>query len=660
MDQQNRGQTEAVNWGRRISALAGILLVAIGQYRMSAQPIDESKILPASSWLLLSGIGLLIASVLIKPGQGPQKGISSRQFSEAGFGVVLSLLLSGLTIISLIFFRANGRSNYLPVTFLWLSTGIMFVLAFRGQMLADFDLKSWFHEHKIEIFLVGLATLLAAALRFYKLGELPRVIDGDEGLMGIFAESTEAGALASPFALWENFGASYLQLINFVFDVMGVSPFALRLLPAISGVLAVPAVYLLARKFTGVRTAIIAAFLLAFSHSHIHFSRIASVGYIHGTWLVPLELYLLLNGLDKRISWHTAAAGVLLAMHLQVYLTSQIVIGLILVYMVIAFFLLKDWFRPALKQAAVFWAGFGITLMPQLYYIFNNPNEFFNRLSSDGTFQSGWLASTMAASGKSAIEILAGRVSHAFLSLIHYPAVDFYGSTTPLLTVFAAIFFLIGLGISIVRTRSAGYLMLNGYFWACTLAVGIFSIPPSADSYRMLMTIPPVFIMAAIGLDYLLTVIGLGHEDSRQANLISTAGILVAMFILGLKTYYFDFAGKCQYGGGEVGRFASYLGGYAGTVDQNADIYLLSDSIYFYGTHASTDFLSQHRPITNYPEAMDGYEIKYGETLIAIPPRIPELLTWAEEHPGGHLTRVYDCDKLILVAYQIPEKSFGP
>jgi hypothetical protein len=660
MEQENKEHTEAINWGQRFCAVAGILLIAIGQYRIRAQAIDETQVLPDSSWWILIGIGLLIISLFIR-GESPFQRLLSRiNISDAGFGVLISILLCFLTIVSYILFHTNGKINYLSVTLLWFASGIAYILAFRHRDVANFDIKKWGINHRPELILVILAMGLAFILRFYKLGDLPRVIDGDEGLLGLFAQSTEDGSLSSPFALWENFGASYLQFVNFLFGAMGVSPFTLRLLPAISGVLAIPAVYLFARQIAGTRVAVISAFLLAVSHSHIHFSRIASVGYIHGTWLAPLELYLLLSGMEKRSSWRMAAAGVLLAMHLQIYLTSQIIIGLVLVYMLISFFFLKAWFRPALKQVAIFWGGFTVTLLPQLYFILYNSNEFFSRLSADGTFQSGWLASTMAETGKSAIEILAGRVSHAFLSLIYYPAADFYGSNTPLLSVFAGILFLMGLGIAVVRTKSPGYLMLNGYFWAGTFAIGIFSIPPSADSYRMLMTIPPAFVMAAIGLDYLLTMIGLGWEKSPRTYAFASAGTIAAMLIIGIWTYYFDFAGKCRYGGGNVTRFASYMGAFAATVEPNSDIYLLSDSTFFYGSHGSADFLSRHRLITNHPETMDAYEIKYGETIIASPPRMEELLTWAEAHPGGSLTRVYDCENLILVAYQIPEQSFGP
>lgn len=660
MDHKSSEQTDAIRWVRRIVALAGIIFISIGEYLIIAQPVDDNKVVPAYFWLFIPGICLLILSLFIRPSLAIQARLMRLRNAETAFGVLLSFLLSGLTTLSLILFHTQGTTTYIPVTITWFASGIVFILAFRDKPLPSFNPLNWFDEYRSEILLVGLAIVLASSLRFYELGNLPKVVDGDEGLIGIYAQSTESGELANPFSLWENFGSLYLQAVNFLFEVFGVSPLTLRLLPAISGVLAIPAVYMFTRQISGVRIATIAAFLLAVSHAHIHFSRIASVGYIHSTWLVPLELYLLLSGLEKRSSVRTAASGVLLAMHLRVYLTSHIIFGLVLVYMLIARLLLKDWFKAALKQAIAFWGGFIVVLLPQLYYILNNPNEFFNRLKTDGTFQSGWLVSTMANTGQTAGEILVGRVFHAFLSLIYYPAIDFYGSTSPLLSVFSAIFFLIGLGIALARTKSPGYLILNGYFWVAPIAVGIFSLPPNADSYRMLIALPPAFVMAAIGVDYLLSIYGIEWEKSRITYIYSAASILIAMSILGIWMYYFDFAGKCRYGGNLEARFASYLGVYAKTVEEDSAIYLLSDNIYFYGSHASADFLSEHREITNYPDPMGSYQVKYDETIIASPNRIEELLTWVGSNPGGIITTLYDCDRTILVSYKIPEKTFGP
>lgn len=295
-----------------------------------------------------------------------------------------------------------------------------------------------------------------------------------------------------------------------------------------------------------------------------------------------------------------------------------------------------------------------IAILPEAVYISRNTNEFLNRLAQNGTFQSGWLDITIQSTGQSAATILFGRVVHAFLSLIYYPAFDFYGSPAPMLTVVSSVLFLIGLAVSLLRARSREYLLLNGYFWGATLAVGLFAIPPSADSYRMLMAFPAALVMCAIGLDQILAVFGIGWQNSKQAYAFSISIVLLGLLILNAWTYFGDFAGQCRFGGNLAGRFASYLGSYVKTLESESSVYLLSDGQFFYGSHASTDFLSQHRPIINHSDPIDSLRAIHGETIIANPDRIKELEDWVRLHPGGKVHYVYDCQNTILMAYQIP------
>jgi hypothetical protein len=243
---------------------------------------------------------------------------------------------------------------------------------------------------------------------------------------------------------------------------------------------------------------------------------------------------------------------------------------------------------------------------------------------------------------------------HAFLALIFYPALDFYGSSMPMLTLFAGIFFLVGLVIALVRWREPGMLALNGYFWAPTLAVGIFSIPPSADSYRMLIALPPATLLGGMAIDEMLELFGIGWSRVRQTYAFLVSGLILSLTVLNFWTYYGDFVGQCRFGGDQAGRFASYLGTYAGSVEPGSKIYLLSDSFYFYGSHDSAIFLSERRTITNLPDPITDWTGSSGDTLISPPSRIPNLEAWILVHPGGEQLHVYDCSNLILLAYQIP------
>lgn len=635
---------------RRFIAFLGFALLLLSQLLISSQPVNDAVVFPPFTGLIVAGLAVFLSSLAVPPTVFWQKLSTRLLFRDRIFWFLFAITFSVLAAIG----ATLPQRNYIPVLSIWLMGAFGYLRALTDESLSLETIRLKIKENRTEIWIVVGVMTIAGILRFYELGQVPRVLDGDEGRIGLVAQSTVAGVLSNPFALWENFGALYLQLINLAIRFFGATAFSLRLLPAIGGVLAVPALYLFARQIGGRRIALIAAVLLAISHTHIHFSRIASVAYIQGTWLAPLELYFLLSGLEKRQAWRTALGGILAAIHFSVYLTAQVIVGLVLIYMVIAFLFYRSWFKTTYRAALAFWGGFIITILPEVFYISRNTNEFLNRLGENGTFQSGWLDITMQSTGQSAITILFERVVHAFLSLIYYPAFDFYGSPSPVLTVTASALFLIGLGIALVRVRQPGYLLLNGYFWGATFSIGVFAIPPSADSYRMLMALPATLVMGAIGLEQVLELFGIGWENAKTAYSFSVSVVLLSLLVLNLWTYFGDFAGQCRFGGDLAGRFASYLGSYVRTVESESTVYLLSDAQYFYGSHASTDYLSQLRPVVNHSEPLDMLNPITGETIIASPDRIKELEDWVRLKPGGEIDYLYDCKRTILMAYQIP------
>ncbi|HTX92723.1 MAG TPA: glycosyltransferase family 39 protein [Anaerolineales bacterium] len=654
MKKSQSAEDLTVRKARGAFALLTVSLVAIGQVILYTTPINDKIIVPASLWICLAGVLLFIASLAIKPPRFIKSLFERLSLTGASPWVAGAIILSILAALSMVLFRKSERTNYIPVLSFWAGSMICYLAAFSQGFKIDPAWKKWLKENRNELLIVGGLTLLALILRFYKLGTIPRIINGDEGQMGMAAQATTYGRLANPFALWANFGALYLQGIYFFLNMFGSTPFALRLLAAIGGTLAIPAIYLLARQIGGKRIALISTSLLAFSHTHLNFSRTAAVGYIQDTWLIPLEFFLLLTGIQKRSSWRTALAAILLAIHFSIYLTAQSVVVLVLIFMVIAFLFFRPWIKPALKQVGAFWGGLAILLIPEATYVVQHPDEFFARMNSDGTFQSGWLAQTVASTGQNAFQILGQRVIHAFLSLIYYPAIDFYGSPVPTLTLVAATLFLVGLGIAIWRIRKPEYLLVNCYFWGFTFAIGIFSVPASADSYRMLIVLPAAMILAAVALDQVLELIGMSWEKAHMAYGLAVGVVLVSLMVTNLWNYYVDFAGRCLYSNNPQDRFASYLGSFVRTVHPEDTVYLLSDDIFFYGSHASVDFLSGNRSIINVKDPVDTLTAGAEETIIANPNRFDELKAWAAAHPGGDIVYHYDCTKVIMITYQFP------
>lgn len=641
---------------QRLVAFIGVFILLLSQFLVFSQPIIDEVLLPPYAPLGIVGVAIVVLSQLIRPTPFWQRLAVKPVFSERVFWIFVATLLSLLAAVATAFFMKYTRVNYIPVLTVWLLGALSYVYAFvkTDSALHTGSLMDWVKAHGSEIIYVLVIMVFAAAVRFYRLGEIPRVLDGDEGLVGLQAQLTTGGALANPYSAWENFGGLYLQLINLTMRFFGINALGLRLMPAIAGVLAIPAVYLFARQVGGQRIATIAAIMIAFSHSHIHFSRIVSVAYIQDTWLIPLELYLLLSGLEKRQSWRTALSGVLLAIHYSVYLTSQIITVLVLIYMLVLAVFYRSWFKPRISQALAFWGGLFIILLPVAYSAYRAPNGFVDRLTQAGTFQSGWLEIHMQATGQTVAQVLVGRVVHAFQSLLYYPAFDFYGSSVPMMSMISSVMFLAGLGIALWRIRDPMYLMVNGYFWGAVVAVGVFATPPSADSYRMLMALPVAVTLAALGLDQILDLMGLEPERLHGAYRTAVSAVLASLIIFNLWTYYGDFAGRCLFAENTVGRFASYLGAEVGRIDNDLNIYMLSDNIYIHGTHPSTTLLSRNRPVINYPDPISGLEVTSGETIIAPPSRIEELENWMRTRPGGQLHYVYECESTILLSYRVP------
>jgi 4-amino-4-deoxy-L-arabinose transferase-like glycosyltransferase len=637
---------------RLLLTAVGFLLVLIGQVVFYLSPEDPAN--GANLGLILSLAGAIIVLVVLVygPPHWATRLAARLSLSTANVLVIMAVLLAVMAASSEVIFEQLGRVNYLPVLILWVLSALVYVGAFVGDHPDRMGIRTWFAGHRRELLLIGLVTLLAAGLRFYQLGNIPRVIDGDEGRIGQAALQTNQNPLANPFALFENFGGIYIQAIGLALSAFGHTPFALRLLPAIVGTAAIPAVYLLGRRLLGAGAGLVAAILLAIGHAAIHFSRIVSVAYIPETALIPLELYFLFSGLQDRRPWRLAVGGLILGVHFGIYVSAQVIFAMLVVYLIAAAFLARPLLQRAGRMIWVFWLGVLVAGLPEAVYVWRHPSEFLSRLNADGTFQSGWLSNQLAATGQSAPAILLGRIAHALLSLNHLPAVDFYNSRVPLLDILTSTLLIVGLVYALWRTRDTAYLLLNGYFWSLTLGIAIFAVPPSADSYRMLVVLPAAMLLAASGLKQAYVALSLARPDQRWVQLTTAGCLLVAVLALNVRAYFVDFASQCRYGGDRATRFASYLGSYLNKIDPEATIYLLSDDELRYGTHTSVDFLSGNRPVTNWTAPVDQLKMTADTVVLAGPTRAQELRDWAEAQAGGQLVQELDCAQPMLLAYQ--------
>lgn len=140
--------------------------------------------------------------------------------------------------------------------------------------------------------LLTLLTLLAAALRFWRLGQWG--LEGDE----VFTFDDSVRLIPHnprPLLYWLN---------HYVIGaVRPLDELGLRILPALFGVLAIPALYFVGRRLVGRRAALFASLLLVFNPLHVYQSQYArywSLVVLLST-IYPFAIYLGIRERDRRM-----------------------------------------------------------------------------------------------------------------------------------------------------------------------------------------------------------------------------------------------------------------------------------------------------------------------------------------------------------------------
>jgi hypothetical protein len=574
--------------------------------------------------------------------------------------LLLSIGLGALTVGRFVAWIKLGGNFYGVTGTLWVGAW----LALLGALWPAAPARPllWIRAHRYEVLGVLGATLVGAALRFYALGGLPDVINGDEGLIGTWAQDTgvASGSLTSPFAAMDGVGSMYLRVMKGVIWLLGPTPLAIRLLPAIAGTLAIPALYVLGRHLLGVRAAVVATGLLVVAHAHVHFSRQVAVSYIYATLFVPLALYFLLTAFERRSPLRAALSVLMVGLHINAYVDGWV--WLVLLGIVLLAWLLID---PAIYRGnqltlGIFALAVAVIISPMIAWGIFYPAEFGSRLSMDGTFASGWLANEVKATGRSEASIMLSLLDTALGTFYRLPFDDFYGIRVPTLDSLSRVLWGVGLLLALVRTWDRRMVMLNGWFWGGVVALALMTVPTTTYHYRLLVVLPAACLLVGLATDWLLGNIArittFQPSHWRLINNGALAALLLVMAVLNLRTYYGDFAGSCVYVG-ERGRQASMLGSYLATLPPTTRAFVLpTEESFRHGPHLSLDYLSNRMAIANIepplagatpPPELGAPGVRHA--VAAVPARRGELAQLARWFPGGHTTTLTNCGAELSV-----------
>ena len=202
MNAHKTDETSKVDPIQVILVSLSIILTILGQILLYTTPIDNAVVVPGVIWWSVSGIGLFIFSLFFRPRQFLVNASQKLSQNTVQGWVIFSLILSILAGLSSYLFEKYVLTNFIPVLSLWFLAIFCYVMAFFPANFLWKNCIDWIQKYRLELFWLGLVGVMGIGLRFYKLGELPRTINGDEARIGLFAQGSIEGTLSNPFALW--------------------------------------------------------------------------------------------------------------------------------------------------------------------------------------------------------------------------------------------------------------------------------------------------------------------------------------------------------------------------------------------------------------------------------------------------------------------------
>lgn len=241
---------------------------------------------------------------------------------------------------------------------------------------------------------LGIVLILAAFMRLWQIGEVPRGVSNDEAAYG-FASlgigSTLSGLDGKLLPLSFNFDNSFAPVHAYIsapfVTILGLSPFSLRLPFALLGIGAVLLLFLLIRKlFQDDELACLSAFVLAVSPWHTHMTRIVYDGPI--TFFSLLWIFLFVSSVQKGKAWFS-----LPAFFLAYYSYHATKIFLVPFFFLLLFLYAKDLMKHK-KDALVYISGIFLILISFFFVLradsVTRQNVFIWNHSEDASKMVDW------------------------------------------------------------------------------------------------------------------------------------------------------------------------------------------------------------------------------------------------------------------------------
>jgi 4-amino-4-deoxy-L-arabinose transferase-like glycosyltransferase len=629
--------------------------------------------------LTLSGCGLLLS---FAHGVAPGRAFSARLTrilprTLAGWGRLDALLVVAAVSFSA---RRDVASRDFTTLFLWwlfavLSFGAILLVPLIRHKRAD-------ASPRLERYALAGLLLVAFLVRALALGQIPANLGGDEGTQLLAALELVERPLDNPFATgWYSVPTMSFLAYGSAMRFFGATVAGGRMLSAIVGTLTILTTFLLGRALGGRRVGWVAALVVAFSHYHIHFSRLASnqifdplIGTL-AIWLLWLALKpenalwkaRLQTGAQDRPQSEVSLwglSGLVAGMGWYAYFGARWVtflIGLIVAWRMLVEprFLTRHW-----RGLLMFAGGWLVVVLPLLGWYSVHPSPLTERYNAVSLFASGWLEREVAITGKPVFTLILRQLWKA-ATAFHFTTdpTFWYFPQAPLLDFIAGSLMLVGLGAALVCARWPSRAVTLIWFGSTLLmAWGITENPPS--SQRGLLLVPAVAFLAAWGVEAL-------WKALRSVRLARVAfGIILSVMALYNLGFYFAIYTPRRLYGNPTAEAATTLAHYIlenpHPICVSAGVEPCYSTVYFFGApviywqFGGMAFLLRNQPGMDVLPGEMPAQVSFPARFIFAGGRFRELDAVQIAYPGGVVTEVKAPDGRVLATIYDWAESITP
>ncbi|MBI5876028.1 MAG: glycosyltransferase family 39 protein [Chloroflexi bacterium] len=511
-----------------------------------------------------------------------------------------------------------------------------------------------------EIACVTLIALIAFGLRAWNVQEMPPIMHGDEGEMGVIARGILSGVTpplfeASPFFSLP-YVLNYLQAASLA--IFGVDEFGLRMLSVIAGTACIPLIYVIGRQGWGVAGGLGAAWLMAVAHMQIHYSRLGFVFIESVLFMLVMMAALAVAGSNKEPDnrWSTfAVAGLAMGLGQYFYFASR-VMPIVAAPLVLHMLFTR---RATLRQAIVMAAAVLIAFAPLGAYFATHLDVFIDRVSFVSVLRDDNIAHVLGRPGTLSGDwplVLATQMNHNLRLFVRGgDAGGFYFQNIPGLDPIMSILFWIGLGIAASQTPRFASFALVVWFTLGLFFGGVLTIDaPSAQ--RLTVMLPTTCLFGALGLSAAWNAVASLRVRPVAAIMWRAGALGVLLSVVAVLTWlnidlYFR-----QYANGAQGREAITVARLARAEPEGTAIVLMGRPV-LYSNHGAIKYLAPGITFSDPKNAADvSIDPSRGALILAVPDRLNDLKVIQAQYPGTLNDVVDPLGRLVLAAYHIARR----